>query len=89
MNDCDHPNFHAEVTVNRLADTGRFQADVTINCAQCGIPFRFIGLPCGVDLGGAAVSIGGTEARLAIAPRGEVQTPLDGAVIGFTERRVV
>lgn len=84
---CEHPDFAASVTVNRLADSGRFAADVTIRCTACGVPFRFIGLPCGVDLNGAAVSVDGTEARLAIAPQGEVATPFDGAASGFTVRR--
>jgi len=83
---CAHPDFAAEVTVNRLEDTGRFNADVRITCAACGVPFRFIGLPAGVDLNGAAVSVDGTEARLAVAPKGEVITPLEG-VGGFTVRR--
>ncbi|HKB35360.1 MAG TPA: hypothetical protein VKD72_02835 [Gemmataceae bacterium] len=41
---------------------------MTIRCEQCGTPFRFIGLPAGLGLNGAAVSVDGTEARLAIAP---------------------
>lgn len=85
---CEHKSFECNVNVNRIEDIGRFQADVTVKCTDCGTPFRFIGLPTGLDLNGAAVSIDGTEARLAIAPRGEVQTPLDpDAVGGFTVRR--
>lgn len=85
---CEHMNFEADVTVNRLEDTGRFNADVRIVCAECRIPFRFIGLQAGVDLNGAAVSVDGTEARLAIAPKGEVVSLVDdGAVGGFTIRR--
>lgn len=72
---CSHQNFFAAVTVNRLEDSGRFQADVRIGCVDCGTPFRFVGLPCGVDLNGAAVSVDGTEGRFAITPKGEVQTP--------------
>lgn len=88
--DCLHQVFSAEVTVNRLEDTGKFNADIRIVCEECKTPFRFIGLPVGVDLNGAAVSIDGTEARLAIAPKGDVVTPLDpGQVGGFTIRRVV
>lgn len=83
---CEHRNFEATVEVNRLEGSGRFNADVRITCTECGTPFRFIGLPAGVDLNGAAVSVDGTEARLAIAPKGEVITPLEG-VGGFTVRR--
>jgi len=73
---CEHRDFEASVEVNRLEDTGRFNADVRIKCVECGTPFRFIGLPAGVDLNGAAVSIDGTEGRFAIAAKG-----------GFTVRR--
>lgn len=54
---CKHPDFEAQVNVNRLEDVGRFSADVTIRCALCGVPFRFIGLPGGLDLNGASVSV--------------------------------
>lgn len=85
---CDHPDFEAKVTVNRLEDTGRFNADVSIRCVACQTPFRFIGLPYGLDLNGAAVSVDGTEARLTIAPKGQVASMLapDG-VGGFTIRK--
>ena len=82
----EHQSFEADVTVNRLEDTGRFQADVRVRCVQCNTPFRFIGLPAGLDLNGAAVSVDGTEGRFAIAPKGEVVSPLEG-VGGFTVRR--
>src|SRR4029453_8701659 len=65
----------------------RFVADVRIRCEQGGTPFRFIGLPAGLDLNGAAASVDGTEARLAIAPKGEVVTPIEGGG-GFTVRGV-
>lgn len=84
--ECDHRQFDATVTVNRLEDTGRFNADIRIKCVVCGTPFRFIGLPAGVDQNGAAVSIDGTEGRFAIAPKGQVITPLEG-LGGFTVRR--
>lgn len=83
---CQHVNFVADVCVNRLEDSGRFNADVRIMCEHCKLPFRFIGLPTGLDLNGASVSVDGCEGRFAIAPKGEVITPLDG-VGGFTVRR--
>ena len=89
---CEHNSFRCDVTVNRLPEVEggpvqRYNAVVRIVCEDCNVPFRFIGLPAGSDLNGAAVSIDGTEARLAIAPKGEVITPLEG-VTGFTARRV-
>lgn len=84
---CSHLNFSASVDVSRLEDVGRFTADVRIRCDDCGCPMRFIGLPAGVDLNGAAVSVDGTEARLAIAPKGEVVSELEGTPVGFTVRK--
>ena len=81
---CEHKDFAAHVSVNRLEDSKRFQADVTIHCSVCGKPFRFIGLPLGLNLVGAAMSVDGREARLAIAPEGELPPLPDGTVIGFT-----
>lgn len=85
--DCNHHSFSANVEVTRLEDIGRFTADVKINCAVCGVAMRFIGLPAGLDLNGASVSVDGTEGRFAIAPKGEVVSELEGTVSGFTVRK--
>ena len=87
MLNCKHPNFNASVEVNRLEDISRFVADVKISCAECGVLMRFIGLPAGLDLNGASVSVDGTEGRFAIAPKGEVVSELEGTPIGFTVRK--
>lgn len=85
---CKHENFDALVRVNRLSDSGRFNADVTIKCAACGEPFRFLGLPAGLDLNGASVSADGTEARLAIGTKETVANIIDGnCPVGFTVRK--
>jgi len=87
---CKHETFEAHVRVNRLKDSGRFNADVKIHCTQCGEPFRFLGLPAGLDLNGAAVSADGTEARLAIGTAETVANIFDGnCPVGFTVRKVV
>lgn len=84
---CQHyQNHRATVSVNYLEDTGRFCADVRIECADCGRPFQFLGLPLGVDLTGATMDVDGQEARLAIAPVGCVPQPLDRALAGFRVR---
>jgi hypothetical protein len=86
---CKHKEFDATVDVNRLEDTERFCTDVRITCRQCQMPFRFIGLPAGLYLNGAATSVDATEARLAIVPKGEVGTVLDRTdVVGFSVRCV-
>lgn len=95
--DCVHLNFLADVSVSRLKNeeeapddqpVSNYLAEVKIKCSECGKPFRFIGLPCGVDLTGAAVSIDGQEARLRILPYDQVLTPLEG-LTGFTVKRSV
>lgn len=91
IGECPHMHFVADVAVGRLepskaGEKMRFCADVKIQCSDCGLPFRFIGLPAGLDLNGAATSIDATEARLAIAPKGEVVSVLEGGVSGFSIR---
>ena len=93
MSDCKHENFACECDVARLSEKEdrpitRYSMDVRVRCADCGLPFRFIGLPTGLDLNGASVSVDGTEGRFAIAPRGQVISVLEGAINGFTVRRV-
>lgn len=84
---CKHQNFLSTVTINRLEDSGHFIADVRISCNDCGEPFRFLGLPFGVDLGGASVSTDGEEARLAIGTRETIQNIHDIKCGGFTMRK--
>lgn len=85
---CTHEEFDAQVDVNRLQPSGRFCADIRIQCRQCKEPFRFLGLPAGLDLNGASVSVDGTEARLAIGTAETVANILDGdCPVGFTVSR--
>jgi hypothetical protein len=87
MSDCKHNKAHrANVSVHYLEDTGRFCADIRIEC-ECGHPFQFLGLPLGLDLNGAAMDVDGQEARLAIAPVGTVPQPLDKHLNGFRVRQ--
>lgn len=92
MNSCQHMEFECSANINRLEnDTGdpmQFQADIRIKCVNCGEPFKFIGLPYGVDLNGAAVSADGLEGRFAIAPKDRVLAMTDSwNVGGFTIRK--
>lgn len=68
MSDCKHENNQAIVSIANMSNVGKFQADVNIRCVDCETPFRFLGLPVGVDLNGACVSADGLQARLAIKP---------------------
>lgn len=73
---CKHMSFEANTVINRLEDTGRFMADITIKCTDCGKPFQFLGLEMGLKMNGATVSPDGLEARLAIAPEGLHLSPM-------------
>ena len=68
MSECEHNDFEASVTVNRLEDVKRFAADVHIKCRECGKPFQFLGLPGGLAPDYPTTSVDGTEARLPITP---------------------
>ena len=54
---CEHTSFKADVRVARLSDvdggpvTG-YTCDLAVRCATCGMPFRFIGVPPTLRLGG-------------------------------------
>jgi hypothetical protein len=80
---CNHEQFISMTRIARLADENqplRFQADITINCQQCGEAFAFLGLPGGMSLFGAACSFDRTEARLAICPVSDTE-PLNRETI--------
>lgn len=70
---CDHPVFESRVEVSRLTSsdggpvTG-YAADITIRCRACGLPFRFLGLPCGLSPEQLMVSVLGDELRAPIEP---------------------
>ena len=84
MTKCKHEAFHVAANIHGFEDTGGFLAEIRINCRQCGHPFQFMGLELGLNLNGAAMDVDGQEARLAIAPVGEIPQPLDkGLVSGF------
>lgn len=86
---CPHLEFSANVSVARLSESGRFCADIKIECSHCKEPFRFLGLPCGLDLNGAAVSPDGTEMRVAIGTNETIANIFNGnCPVGFTVRRV-
>lgn len=70
---CEHFNFMVNAEVSRLTDTkgGRvigYGCDVTARCVDCGLPFRWLGLPFGVSKTNPTVSIDGLELRGLLAP---------------------
>jgi hypothetical protein len=70
---CEHFNFQVKAEVNRLTrEEGGpvigYGCDVTVHCRDCGLPFRWLGLPSGVSKGQPTTSIDGLEMRGLIAP---------------------
>jgi hypothetical protein len=96
---CPHLNFAAQVNVARITDdkTGNllyFTTEIRVECAECGLPFHFKGLPCGLNPHGAAMSPDGLEARISIGPGiggilGPQESPPDNLGPGFTVRQRV
>lgn len=71
MNDtttCKHETFGAQVNVNRMEDTGRFIANVTIKCVECDLAFEFVGPAAGIAWDRPTVSLDGTELHVPIEP---------------------
>jgi len=66
-------NFTTSVRIDRLSDeeggpiTG-YNADIKIDCSDCGIPFSFIGLARGYSPLEPMVGVGDTELRVPITP---------------------
>lgn len=85
---CKHLNFMAQVNVARLEDSGRFMAEIAIHCTDCGEKFQFLGLDPGLNLNGAAVSVDGLEAHIAIAPNSQVMSPLQKMTAGIATKPV-
>lgn len=87
---CEHLNFHATVGVCRLtADTDPnkvvgFAADVKINCADCGLPFEFIGLPTGISMTNSKpmVSMDSKELRAPLKPSSDPVDHVSGILKG-------
>lgn len=73
---CEHNEFTANVGVARFEDVGRFMAGIRISCVGCGMQFQFMGLPPGLNLEGATVSLDGLELTIGIHPQGLRPTPL-------------
>lgn len=71
---CPHEDFTAEVTVNRIPKSeadpsiGWFSADITVQCAQCREPFRWVGIQAGLSPRKPMCSVDETELRAPIRP---------------------
>lgn len=68
-NECQHRgDFETKATITYLEDRDVWMGDVEVSCADCGEPFRFIGVNAGLALSGPAVSPTGTELRAPLEP---------------------
>lgn len=74
---CEHVDFVASVRVIRLSDKdggaiSGYTSEISIECAGCNLPLRFLGLKFGSHPTEPRLSINGTELRapmeLAIVP---------------------
>lgn len=68
--ECAHENFHAMIKVARLEDSGKFCAEITIHCIDCNEPFRFLGVPAGLNFRAPTCSIDDLELFAPIEPQG-------------------
>lgn len=70
---CEHMNFIGQVNVYRLSDveggpiTG-FTTGIEVKCADCGLPFRFKGIPFGSHPAEPRLRVDGEELRAPIEP---------------------
>lgn len=73
MSECEHQKFECQANIGRLShEEGGpiigYTAGITVKCAECGLPFRFLGLAAGNHYFEPRVSIDGTELRAPIEP---------------------
>lgn len=80
MTACSHLQFEARVNVQRFEDTGTFLAEVTVWCADCKLPFSFVGLPNAISTSRACVNVDATEIALPIEP-GPKPIPVSGTIV--------
>lgn len=72
---CNHKSFAAKCEVSRLVKPTNksdiaddYTMDVTVKCAECGMPFEFIGVPAGISFKHPTVSADFKELRVPIRP---------------------
>jgi hypothetical protein len=66
---CEHKNFGTDVNIFNLEDSNSFNAEIRITCLDCHQPFKFIGVPMGLNIvGPPTMSPDQIELRVSIAP---------------------
>lgn len=87
---CKHENMHAHVNVIHLEDSGATVAECKIHCQDCGVAFRFLGLPNGYNRKSPTVSMDGLEANFPIEPidGSRKRNPNYDGVDGYTVKMI-
>jgi hypothetical protein len=70
---CEHQAFQCNAAVGRLSELPggpitSYTVEITVHCTECGLPFRFIGLPAGNHYAEPRVSMDGTQLRAPLEP---------------------
>lgn len=72
---CPHLKFEASVAVNRIGEAETadglpraYVADITVRCADCDEPFRWVGVPAGLSFAHPMVSVDEAELRAPLRP---------------------
>lgn len=75
---CGHHNFRVNADVFRLFDTKdenmadppikAYTMDLRVSCAECNLPFEFIGIPYGIAPHEPRIGVDGLEMRAPIVP---------------------
>ena len=86
MNKCEHKNFEAYVSCNRIEDEKDgslmyVSADLNIKCVDCHKAFVFVGMPVGLSAYHPSTCVDGVEARL---PMIDPDVPMRDGLPGFT-----
>jgi hypothetical protein len=71
--ECQHTKFITTTGVGRISQVEggpimRYTAEIKIHCAECGLPFRFLGLPFGSHPTSPRLSVDSIELRAPIEP---------------------
>ncbi len=84
---CEHLNFESLISVGRITNEAgvveNYVAEIKVKCRDCQTPFQFIGMPLGVSYDKPMMEVDGLEARLPIAPQGEIPHPLGKKLRGY------
>ena len=87
--ECAHMHFETHARIGRLSDveggpiTG-YTSDIKIQCADCGLPFRFRGFAAGSHYAEPRVSADGLELRAPLEPAYAVEICGQPVVVGHS-----